>query len=295
MTGRKNYSDNPIVSASGFLYYDKNTYQYKIASKDKLLNRDLPGNYMSLHKEECQLYGEGKINMGEELGQLKFTTVGNLRHDINKNETRLNIMLGMNFYINNDIITLMANEIDSVPDVAPTNLNSFLYKKGMDELVGPAKAKQLQNELALFGDYKEIPEELLFTIFLTELTLHWNDETNSYISSGKIGVGSINNIQINKRVKGLVELQIKRSGDIFDMYLEVDKNTWYYYGYTRGVLQILSSNKSFLDAIMELKPKERKKKVKKGTSFIYLVSTERKFRRFYFFYEQRKRRLNVYI
>lgn len=281
LTGRKAYSDNPIVTADGYLFYDKNTAQYKIASMDKLQNRDLPGNYMSLHREDCQLYGEGKINLGQNLGQMKLTTVGNIRHDINNNNTKANVLMGINFFIADNVINIMATEIDSIPDIPASNLNSFLYKKGMEELVGPPMARKLYNELALFGDYKETPEELEFTLFLNKVTLLWNDESNSYISSGKIEIGSINNIQINKQVDGLIELQIKRSGDIFDMYIEIDKNTWYYFGYTRGVLQILSSNKAMLDEIISLKPKERKSKVKRGTSFIYLVSTDRKMKRFY--------------
>jgi hypothetical protein len=113
------------------------------------------------------------------------------------------------------------------------------------------------------------------------------------LSVGKIGIGSINNIQINKLVDGLIEIQVKRSGDICDIYLEVE-GRWYYFGYTRGVMQVLSSNKAFLDPIISLKPKERKQKVKsKGTqSYIYMVSTDRKkalfYRRYMQVLEQRK-------
>jgi hypothetical protein len=104
--------------------------------------------------------------------------------------------------------------------------------------------------------------------------MRWNNESNSWMSVGKIGIGSINNTQINKRVDGLIELQIKRSGDIMDIYLQLDRRTWYYFGYTRGVMQIHSSNSEFLDKIKKLKTADRRMKTTGGESFIYMVSTD---------------------
>ena len=97
----------------------------------------------------------------------------------------------------------------------------------------------MKSELSLFGTLKAMPPELKHTIVFNELKLRWDDETNSWVSVGKIGIASINNTQINKRVDGLLELQMKRSGDILDFYLQFDRRTWYYFGYTRGVLQII--------------------------------------------------------
>ena len=40
--------------------------------------------------------------------------------------------------------------------------------------------------------------------------------------------------------------------------LQIDRRTWYYFGYTRGVMQIHSSNNEFLDRMKKLKPNERR-------------------------------------
>jgi len=44
------------------------------------------------------------------------------------------------------------------------------------------------------------------------LKMHWNAHTRSYISQGKIGIGNIGKIQLNKYVTGRVELMKKRGG-----------------------------------------------------------------------------------
>jgi hypothetical protein len=291
-TPKKYHSDNPIITAQGFLYYDKASQLYKIGSREKFYDRFMAGNYLSLHREDCEIYGEGKIDLGADLGLVKLVSAGNARHKINKNITTIDMLLGVDFYIDEDIIGVIAEEIDSMPDAEATDLSSMTYDKGIIELAGKQVAGLYKDELNLFGEVKEIPPALKHTIFFNELKLRWNDMTNSYRSYGKIGIGSINETQINRRVNGLMEIQIKRSGDIFDIYLELDENHWYYFGYTRGVMQTHSSNKEYLEKIKVLNPKDRKQRVRTkggGLSYIYMVSTDRKKDRFLYKYlESRK-------
>jgi hypothetical protein len=293
LTQRKNYSDRNIIPASGYLYYDKPAQLYKISSMEKLIDRELPGNYLSLHREDCELYGEGKLDLGIDLGLVNVSTAGNLRHNINNNTTNLDVFMGLDFFFEEKILNIMAYELDSIPGLPAVDMNRLTYNKAIIELAGKSDAKAFKDELNLFGTVRSIPQGLRHTIVFNDLKLEWNPETRSYMSIGKIGIGSINDIQINKLIDGFIEIQVKRSGDICDIYLEVD-NKWYYFGYTRGVLQVLSSNKEFLDPIIAMKPKERKQKVSgKGTlSFIYMVSTDRKkalfYRRYQDILEQRR-------
>jgi hypothetical protein len=274
LSGRKFSGDKPVVTSSGFLYYDKPKQQYLIAEKEKLFDFNAAGNLLTLHRETCELYGEGKMDLGAKLGQLKLTTVGNAIHKGFSMKTELDVMLGLDFFIDENIINIMALEIDSMPELPAVDLNRTVYTKGLVDMIGKTRYEAMKTELSLFGALKEIPEELKHTIVFNELKLKWNNESNSWVSVGKIGIGSINNTQINKRVDGFLELQIKRSGDILDFYLQMDRRTWYYFGYTRGVLQIHSSNGEFLDHIIKLKTNERRPKVTTGESFIYMVSTD---------------------
>lgn len=287
LTSRKNYSDRNIIPASGFLYYDKPAQLFKISSMEKLIDRGLPGNYLSLHREECELYGEGKLGLGMDLGLVEVLTAGNLRHNINNNTTTFDIFLGMDFFFEEKILDIMAFELDSIPGLTAADLNRSTYNKAIIELAGKSDARAFKDELNLFGTVRSIPEALKHTLVFNDLKLEWNPVTRSYMSVGKIGIGSINNVQINKLFDGFIEIQVKRSGDICDIYLEAGP-TWYYFGYTRGVLQVLSSNKEFLDPIIAMKPKERKQKVRgRGTlSFIYMVSTDRKKAMFYRRYQE---------
>jgi hypothetical protein len=264
------------VTSTGYLYFDKAKQQYLIASKDKLLDVNAPGNLLTLHRENCDLYGEGKLDLGAKLGQVGLVTVGNAHHNNVDNVTEMDVMLGLDFFIPENIIGVMGAEIDSMPNLPAVDLNRPVYTKGIVDLIGKSRYDAMKSELSLFGTLKEMPPELKHTILFNELKLKWDDESNSWVSVGKIGIGSINNIQINKQVEGFLELQIKRSGDVLDFYLQVDRRIWYYFGYTRGVMQIHSSNNEFLDRMIKLKPTERRQKVTGGESFIYMVATDTK-------------------
>jgi hypothetical protein len=276
LSGRKFSSDRPVITATGYLTYDHKSQEYRIGSKEKLSDRNVPGNLLTLNRENCQLFGEGRIDPGANLGQISITTVGNVNHNTIENKTEMNLMLGLNFFIEENIIGVMAEEIDSMPSLTAVDLNNPLIAKGMADLIGKEKYEAMKSEVSLFGNIKEAPSEIKNTVFFNELKLRWDDESNSWVSVGKIGIGSINNKQINKRVDGLLELQVKRSGDLLDFYLQLDRRTWYYFGYTRGVLQMHSSNNEFLDRMKKLKPNERRMKVTSGESFIYMVSTDAK-------------------
>lgn len=276
LSGRKFSSDRPVVTATGYLKFDRQTQEYLIGPVEKLTDRNAPGNLISLHRENCVLKGEGRIDPGAKLGQITMSTVGSVTHNSVDNTTEMNLMLGLDFYIADNIINVMATEIDSVPNLPAVDLNSPLIVKGMTDLIGKERYQAMRSELSLFGNAKAAPPELSKTILFNELKLKWNDESNSWMSDGKIGLGSIHNTQINKRVDGLLELQVRRSGDILDFYLQIDRRTWYYFGYTRGVLQIHASNSEFLDRMKKLKPNERRQKVTTGESYIYMVSTDAK-------------------
>jgi hypothetical protein len=281
LSNRKTYSDNLIIPAEGFLYFNKESGEYRISSKEKLTNGYLPGNLLSFDKNYCRLFGEGTINLAVDFGQFKITPVGQINHNIETNEAELDMLLGLNFFFSPEATTLMANEINAIPTLPAVDMASSIYNKGITEIIGFEKAKELNEEASLYGRISQLPPQLQFTIFITHLNLAWNQETRSYRSVGKIGIGSIFNTQLNVLVDGHLEIQKKRSGDLFDLYLKMDNNTWYYFGYSRGVMQSISSNRDFNALLMELGTNQRKLNVKSGeTPYIYMVAVDQKLNRF---------------
>jgi len=211
---------------------------------------------------------------------MKMKTTGTIVHQIEKNELNMHMLMGLNFFFSPEALQVFGNELDSIVDLEPVDLTSSFYELGMKNMVGEELAIRLENDLGLYGTYTEIPEELNYTILFNDVHLRWNQETNSFRYNGKVGIGMIGGVQINKKVDAYIEL-VDKGADIIDIYLKVDANTWYYIAYGNGVMQALSSNEEFNNILIDLKTKKRKLKAKDGNPlYIYSESSPQRMGRF---------------
>ncbi|OFY85535.1 MAG: hypothetical protein A3F72_10200 [Bacteroidetes bacterium RIFCSPLOWO2_12_FULL_35_15] len=262
-------NDPQVLPAEGFLFFDKTSREYRISNKEKLIERALPGNYLSLNISDCKVYGEGKINLGGEFGQLKVESFGNATHYLIPDSTKFDMLLSFNFFFDDGAIDKMGDAITVFPDLKPVDITRSVFEKGMREMLGKEQADKLISQLNLYGSFKKFPDELKKTLFLSDVQMNWNKDTRSYISNGQIGVGNINKIQINKYVNGKIELIKKRGGDILNIYLELDEKNWYFFNYTRGTMLAVSSNESFNNSFKDLKSDKRQKAGEKGEQNYY--------------------------
>ena len=274
-------SDLEIISASGVLYFDKDMKQFRITTKEKLEKPGIAGNFLSLDDSKCFVYGEGKLNFGSDLGQLQLTTVGSVENNLNNDVTDFDLIAAVDFYFNEDALKVMSTQLSTNPNLKPTqDAGRKTYEHGLVELVGKERADKLLAELNLYGAFKKIPDELRHTIFFTELKMEWNNETKTYRSVGQIGIGSIDKVNINRRMNGVVEIVHKRSGDALNIYLEPESGQYFYFSYSRGLLQAISSYSAFNDEINKVKPEKRINKEKDKPNLEYILSTDRAVRNF---------------
>jgi len=279
LTRKINYSDIPIISANGFVEFENVTYEYRIAGVEKLRQRSLPGNYLSLNIRKCIVKGDGEINLGANLGMVELQTYGNVEHHMETDSTELELVMLLDFFFAENAMELLSDDLE-MANLSGVDLSKETYTKALTGLVGMEEADKLISQINLYGGYKKIPSELLKTLLLADVRFKWNPITRSFISQGDIGIGSIYKAQINKYVNGHVQLTRKRSGNVLDIYLEIDKE-WYYFNYSRNLMQSISSNKDFNTIIREMKSDKRtfRSKDSKG-AYRYIISTERKKRDF---------------
>lgn len=277
LSGRKDYFDTNITGASGILLYDPERETYVISTPEKIADPTLPGKYLRLETANCRLYGEGPIDLTLNYGQVGITSAGNAEHMVNEGTFSVRLAMGLNFPFSTEALRIMGAEIDSLPSLEPVDLTSPHYRLAMRDLLGKGEADKLERELGLTGSYSAIPPAWWNSIFFNDLPLQWNQETRSFRYNGKVGIGNIGDIQVNKKVDAMIELVEKGSGDIFDIYLKVDRNTWYYIAYSPGGLQVLSSNREFNDLVFNLKAADRRVKAKPGQAqYVYSLAAQRR-------------------
>ncbi|MEI6823241.1 MAG: hypothetical protein WCL51_15020 [Bacteroidota bacterium] len=275
---RMSYSDTSIVSASGFLTFDNLSKEYRIASKVKLNNLDTLGNMVALSTINCMTRGEGNLNLGSKFGQVKMATFGYVSNSIMTNEANFDMVMPMNFLFHDESMKMMSQSMYTNNTLTGMSGDyEIKYKKALEEILGEEDANKVVNEINLYGTLKKIPEKLNYTLLLSDIKMKWDSVTRSFVSTGNIGVGSIGKTQINKYVKGYMQIIKKRSGDAFNLYFELDDKEWYFFSYANNMMMGLSSIKEFNDFIIKEKPDKRRLDAGGGLpSYSYYISSERK-------------------
>ncbi len=228
------------------------------------------------------------MELGVTLGQLELNAVGSAKNQVNINETSLEGIISLDFFFSEDALTLIAQQADSLPG-QPVDSLAYYFTRGLKELLGRERAETLTRGNRRENRQLQLPEELEKSFVLSDIKLKWNKETRSYQSQGKIGIAYINNVRINKMYTGYLEVTKRRSGDYLDFYIELDDNNWYYFGYTRGVMQTSSSNPAYIDIINNLALRHRRMKVPaRETRYIYMLATDTKLEQFFKTYRLHK-------
>jgi hypothetical protein len=270
-------NDKTVASARGFLFFDKNAQTYEVGSQDKLNQKSLPGNFVSLHKGSCALEAHGAFEFGDNLGQFGLGTYGKVKYDPVDEKIEMDVALALDFFFSDDALQKMEKYLIAVPNLKPVDFTNSNYEYAIRELLGLEESDKVISELSLSGSLKRMPETLERTLFISDLKMEWDAVMESFVSSGDISIASIGENVFFRQVPGKIVLEKKSSGDIVHIYLEVDDANWYYFTYKRGLLQAYASNKEFNNILLELKEDKRKQSGdKKEDDYSYMLGSKSK-------------------
>jgi hypothetical protein len=281
LSAQKSWVDVGLVTSNGYLWYDKSKGRYIITSLKKIADPSLNDDMVALDKTYCILSGEGKLNFGTNFDLVKVNAAGKVIHTLDSNYVDIEALLAFDFYFSPEALKMMGDEIRLMPSLKPVKLNNEFYSKGMKNLIGSEAAGQMKEDVDLFGTSKNLPKEFNYEIFLNDVNLYWNEATSSFRSKGKIGIGYIGTQPVNVYVDGYVEIQRRRSGDMFDIYLKADESTWYYFSYVRGSMMTQSGNNAYNTLIANTKLSMRKHPDSSvRLPYTYMISVEDRLGRF---------------
>lgn len=278
---RRDPNDIALVKATGYLYYNKNADKFIVTTASKHINKDTTGSLVSLQKDMCLLHAEGKVDLGIDIGQIKLHPSGSVNHLLDKNEIKLELILPMDFFFSGPALDTIAADIQSIRGMNAMSITSGFFEKNMNELVGLNDYKEFNNQIMLYAKDAKLPASTQHTMVLGKVKLKWFSESGSYLNYGQIGIATINNKPVNKYVDGYLQILKRRSGDIMKFYFKLPNNNYYYFSYTRGVMQVLSNNEDFMNVIESLKNKQRKQKTERGTTpYRYIIATNQNMSQF---------------
>jgi hypothetical protein len=272
--------DELLYAATGYLQFNKSKNEYQISSKKQLKQRDenisvdalSTENYLSLDLQDnsCNMFGEGTVNFGINLGDSKIESYGTLRYDaVNNKKTTLNLSSRIYFPVSQDIMENLAKKIKGTEEMKSakvSEINQTNFDRAMKHW-NTTKDYEKIREAVLNETTPKFPKQLEETIILSGLEL---------ISFGKNETKGLKSNTTNALLVSLYEKPVFKFVPI-ELYIDqqfeetnsdnfginfkaVDK--FYYFDLRMkkndGNMNIISNDDLFNKPIRDMKPKARK-------------------------------------
>jgi hypothetical protein len=280
----KHYSDIPIITATGFLTFDKEIGQYQISTAERLLKPSHPDNIITINPNTCILEGHGDLTLSTDLGQFKATTYGKVTHDLKQETVNLDIVFGIDFFFLNPALAMVEENIRKSDKTSHLNLNRFKYTSFLEKKTDTETAQTLMNEFLTDSTFSRFPVELNHTMFFADVKMMWSQDQLSFYSSGPLGLANMERFPMNFYVDGFIELKKARNGDIFNLVLipsgladDGVGSDWFFFTYTKGIMQTIAANNAFNNMIRDVKPNKRRMEVERGQEpFSFILGSDRR-------------------
>jgi len=272
---RKLNNDIIMYKAYGTLSFDTALDSYRIF--DGYGEKPEAGSrYFYLNRKGCEVETFGQVDMGLDFGYIDVLSYGKIRYLIVPDSSLFNLTISLDFFFDDNIMNLMSDSL-TFADLQGIDVSSPGYSAIMTQMLGPQKAAELREDIAVYGTMRRIPDELIHTIVLTDVNMVWNSVTNSYISTGPIGVMSIGRNVVNRYINGHLEIIKRRAADVLTLYLEPSPSQYYFFDYRADIMQAISSDFTFNDRIESIKQEKRMTtRPEAEFPYEYTVSTRRK-------------------
>ncbi len=269
-------SDTPLMEASGFLHYDKNTKKYLIGSKPKILQPKLPGNLIELAGNNCDVSADGQFDFHARTGLVKLQNYG--KGQLKKADGSLSLQTAsiLTFPMDESAMKKIAENLEKATDLPSLDVSTTQFEKSLAEVIGVERSDRLITEMSLSGQMKKIPEEMQKTFVFADLKWVWDVNSETFHTTGPIGIASMDKKQIFKYVTGKIEIEKRKTADVMRVYIEIDRGTWYYFEYKLGAMTVISGDTDFNKIITDIKDDKKKFEEGKEKYLYQLLLTKKK-------------------
>lgn len=150
--------------------------------------------------------------------------------------------------------------LDTASREAQLSFDFYFLRKNLRSL---AKTFLADTGLKAIREPFAIPVDPSPAIVLDKIKLHWNGLTRSMIFSGDLPVRSIGGVKVNKYIRGIVMLELRRSGNVVNIVLNGSGKYFCSFVYANGVMLSYCTDDQFNQSIGKRSLSRRRKKSKK--------------------------------
>lgn len=257
--------DQDLLPVSGIFQYNPDSTEFIAGDANKLNQKSYKGNYFAYNDNSSAIKFGGKFNILSPDPNVTAYTSGIGNAKLVEDAYSFNYFLGFTFKGNTVPLTAMAANISalSISSEQTEEVNSFdvdVVKKQeqKDNLLFQKLAEFIENEgVATYKTKRAAGQSGLSTltssfqkgIFFSEVKMNWSPEYKTFYSVGPVQLSHILKTDINKSVKGYIEIKKSISGDVVSIYLEPVYGNWYFIKYENNRLAYAASSGDVSTAI----------------------------------------------
>lgn len=250
---KRGLDDEDFFLPEGKLFYDTASSEFRIEDPRKAAGDRLEGKVFAYREEKREVKFEGQVALlqAENDFKIKASAIGYGRLD--SDDVRMNALIFPEFNAPPALFNQMAQRIanivkkESVPEGQgdPTEL---LYK--LANLAGEVPAKEYEKRsLKAYAPLAAVPG-LTKPLVFSSVDLRWSPGRRGFYSVGDLGLSHIGTTDINGAFEGFMEMRRNEDGSpVFNLFLKITPEEWYYIGYEDNRLMLNSSVSSFNSAI----------------------------------------------
>lgn len=278
LSALENAGDHVLFTSNGVLNYNKESKEFRIASAEKLINRAEKGNYISLQIESCSMEGDGVVDLGLDLPDVKIETYGLVSYNAANRMTNLNLSGSIDFFFDKKAMEFISNAITSTNGLSGVDIGRTTLEQAVTEQISKEEAENLKSDYVLDGEVRKLPKELEKTIYLTNLRMKWDERAIGFVSEPITGIVGLSGVPLFKdfTVRLAIEYTVDGSdrGTKLGYLIELPggdaPGNYYFFRFERikrtTVMNLITSDKALQAYMSELKDDKLKDK-----DFSYLL------------------------
>ncbi|MCK5781258.1 MAG: hypothetical protein KAH10_01600 [Flavobacteriales bacterium] len=249
----KSLLDVDFISAKGRISYDEPEGCY-ILGGDTVNN--IIENEVRFYNDECRLGAKGLMKFYNPDQIIDVKAFGNIDFDMNSEEMKVDLVLGLNLKFNKHVMDAIRRDLQSGGSKAVMEKTSDLQNMAFSRFTNKP-LPQGSNSHDLFNLGQKIPDNLKFSILMTDMKFEWDADQNLFLSDNNISIQSFDGVWVNKIYNGRVEIKKRRSGDEYTIYFVNSNGKYYYFKYHDNVLDFHTNQRQIMEQFDSIKDEDR--------------------------------------
>ncbi len=263
---KHNLEDRVIFKATGILNYIEKTREFRIGSQDRFDEKTYEGGILVYNDSLSKISVTGKLDFqGAPDKDFVMHGAGAGLGLLDSTKFSLNASLALDFNMpapawKNMGTILAARTTDLGLAEAIDDKTALAYR--LADMAGDKFGKdyEKQNQTKNTPIFTAVPK-FGKSLFLSNVTLNWNQKQRAWYSTGKIGVSHVQGTNVNGMMEGLVEIKYTGGSPIVNVFLEPSTDGWYYISYDDTKRMAIRSAQDDFNTAIESKMKEGKEGV----------------------------------